>query len=342
MRLCLPLACCSMVAACGSDAPAPVASGPRLKASLVASWPTAGPARENAFSPDGKLLAASEASGSVSIRRVGDWRSVAELVHPGGATSVAFSTDGLTLFTAGYDGVVRQWDLRSRALAGEFRGAKGAIWALDVAPDGSRIVAGGEDGAIRIWNLGRRAPPLVLRGHERNVWDMQFSPDGNTLASGSFDQTARLWDTRTGHNLRVLRGHQQAVVGLAISPDGKTLATCGDDSTIRLWRMADGAPLRTIPTGNHTYKVAFSPDGRWLASGGRAFGAAGTAWHQLTGGGGRATPVHIWRVADAAPVAALPASDDVPEVRFSRDGQWLVTAGEDNRVRVWRLRPVGA
>jgi WD40 repeat protein len=338
MRLC-PLVCVSMLSACGSQVPAPATSGPRLPASLAASWTTAAPAREDAFSSDGSLLAASDASGLVSVRRAGDWRVIAEFRHPGGATSVAFAKDGRSLFTAGYDGMVRQWNLESRASAGAFRGAKGAIWALDVAPDGSQVAAAGEDGAIRIWSLGQRSPPLVLRGHERNVWDVHFSPDGKTLASGSFDRTARLWDARTGRALNVLRGHRQAVVGLAFSPDGRTLATCGDDSTIRLWRMPDGAALRTVATGNHTYKVAFSPDGRWLASGGRAHGAIGTAWHQLTGAGGSTTPIRIWRAVDWAPVAALPADDDSPEVLFSPNGQWLVSAGEDNRVRIWRLRP---
>jgi WD40 repeat protein len=314
-------------------------SGPAVRATLAASWATRGPAREDAFSRDGSLLAASDASGRISVRRVSDWTSAAEFEHPGGATAAAFSIDGKTLLTAGYDGIVRQWDIASHREAGELRGAKGAIWALDVSPDGSRVAAAGEDGMIRIWSLDERSPPLVLRGHERNVWEVEFSPDGKKLASGSFDRTTRLWDVETGRGLNILRGHQQAVVGLAFSPDGRTLATCGDDSTIRTWRLPDGEPRGVVHTGNHAYKVAFSADGKWLASGGRAHGAIGTVWHQLTGGGDKTTPVHIWRVADSALVASLPADDDTPQVVFSPDGRWLVTSGEDNRVRIWRVKP---
>lgn len=327
-------------AGCSPSGPAIVHNGPRLDASAVAVWPTSAPARQLIFSHNAHLLATSDASGLVTVRETSKWRPVARFEHHGGATSIAFSPDDSMLFSAGYDGKVRVWDLGRRALARVIPGTGITIWTLDVAPDGSRLAAGSEDGTIRIWKLNTNEPPIVLRGHERNVWEVRFSPDGKLLASGSFDNTARLWDATTGKPLRTLAGHSQAVVGLAFSPDQKILATCGDDSTIRFWRVADGAQVRRIDTGNHTYKLAFSRDGRWLASGGRAYGAIGTFFHQLTGAGGDVTPVRIWRAADGALVNELPAEDDVPNLSFSPDDRWLATSGEDNRVRLWRLRVV--
>ena len=168
---------------------------------------------------------------------------------------------------------------------------------------------------------------------------MRFSPDGQRLASGSYDDTVRLWDVNSGRALKTLKGHSQAVVGLDYSRNGKLLATGADDSTIRLWRASDGKSLRTTDNGTHVDKVAFSPDGRWLASGGHPHGTVGELWPQLTGGGGEGDAVRIWRVADGALVAALPHPDDVIFVAFSADGRWLVTSGEDNRFRLWALRP---
>jgi len=329
-----------MLAACGSSGPPLASGGPRLAATQVAVWPTEAPPRQVGFSSNGRMLAATDASGLVNVRDTAGWHVLVRLQHAGGATSVAFAPDGKSLFTAGYDGVIRVWDLASGKLIGELKGAVGPLWSLDVSPDGSRIAASGEDRVIRIWTLAQPAQPLLLRGHERNVWEVRFSPDGKQIASGSFDATARLWDAATGKQLRSLNGHTQAVVGLDFSPDGTMLATSGDDSTIRIWRTADGAPLRTTNVGNHTYKVDFSSDGQWLVSGGRAFGNAGTLWHQLTGGG-QATPIHLWRTADGALVANLAVNDDTAHVAFSPDGRWLVASGEDNRVRLWRLRVVG-
>lgn len=328
--------------ACGPSGPEPVARGPRIEASLAANWPAAAPARQTAFSRDGRLLATSDASGAIIVRETSDWKVLEQLTHPDGATSVAFSRDGTHLYSGGYDGIIREWDLGRRALARTFKGPRGTTWTIDVSPDGTKLAAAGEDAIIRVWNLDRAGTPVQLKGHKRNIWEVRFSPDGKRLASGSFDNDARLWDVETGKPLKVLAGHSQAVVGLDYSPDGKTLATGADDLTIRFWRTSDGAPLRLIENGRHVDKVAFSPDGRWLASGGHARGASGTLWHELIGGGADGDSVRLWRMTDDALVGGLSHPDDVIYVAFSRDGQWLVTAGEDNRFRLWRLRPIGS
>jgi WD40 repeat protein len=285
------------------------------------------------------LLATSDASGLITVRETSDWKIVERLSHPRGATAVTFGSDDAHLYSSGYDGTVRDWDLTRHALAGTFTGAQGTLWTIDVSPDGRRLAAAGEDMVIRIWNLGQHSAPALLKGHTRNIWDIQFSPDGNRLASGGFDSSVRLWDAGRGRPLKTLTGHSQAVVGLDYSPDGKLLATGADDSTIRFWRSSDGSALRAIDNGLHVDHVAFSPDGRWLASGGHARGMIGTLWHQLTGGGSDGPAARVWRTSDGALVAVLPHPDDVIYVAFSHDGRWLVTSGEDSRFRLWRLRP---
>ncbi|HEX8239009.1 MAG TPA: WD40 repeat domain-containing protein [Allosphingosinicella sp.] len=327
-----------LLAACGS-APQPVATGPLLKARLAARFRDSdAPGRGAAFSPDGRLLATSSASGLVVLRRMPGLGIVRRLDHPGGATALAFAPGGAWLATSGYDGTVRLWDVATGRALRSLEGARGTLWTLDVSPDGKRLAAAGEDGIIRIWNPDDGRLAARLAGHSRNIWEVRYSPDGRRLASGSFDSTVRLWDSATGAALATLTDHDEAVVGLDWSPDGRLLATGGDDSTILVRRSADGKALRRLLVGNHAYKLDFSPDSRWLANAGRARSGLGTLWHGVTGGGGAGESVRFWRVADGALVEALKMPEDVMHIGFSPDGRWLVASADDGVITLWKLR----
>ncbi len=328
------------LAACGSSEPAVTPGGPKLAATLAQVWDAGdGPGRGAIFSSDGRFLASSAAGGDVIVRRAPDWRVVKRLKHPGGATSVAFSPDSRTIYAGSYDGSVQTWDLASGKAGRALTGATGTVWTIDMSRDGKLLAAGGEDGVARVWSLSGSEPPRALRGHSRNIWEVRFAPAGTHLATASFDNSARIWDLASGKPVQTLNGHTQAIVGLDYRPDGRMLATSGDDSTIRLWRTDDGAQLRKLEGGNHVYDVAFSPDGKWLASAGRARSVIGGFWYDLTGMGGSASPVKLWRAGDGALVAALPHPTDVMYASFSPDGRYLVTSSEDSKVRLWRLAP---
>jgi WD40 repeat protein len=295
-----------------------------------------GEAREMAFLPDGRLAAAGTDGRIVLIDARG--RVAGTIVHEGGLSALALSSDGSTLASGGYDRAARLWRVADGRQVRALQGHGGTVWTLAWSPDGQFLATAGEDRLIRIWRARDGALARTLAGHELNIWSIRFSPDSRLLASGSFDRSIRLWDVASGRMVRRLAGHDQAVVSVAFSPDGRLLASGGDDSTVRLWRVADGAAVRTLTGGSdHVYAVAFSPDGRWLASGGRARSGFWTAWHQLTGQGPKGPAARLWRVADGALQATLEHSDDVMALTFSPDGRTLATASVDGSNALWRL-----
>jgi tRNA A-37 threonylcarbamoyl transferase component Bud32 len=183
-----------------------------------------------AISPDSKAIAAGSDDSMVWV-----WSSdhhgpktVCMKGHTGSVTGVVFvSTD--SLLSAGADGTVRQWELRTGKTKGTLPAGVGPLIAL--AYGGKRVAVAGNTLAVRM-PTGQFAK---LEGHDGPVLCCAFSPDGRFLVSGGLDGTVRVWSAEEATALTTFPGHTGAVRSVAFDPSGKALFSGGDDGLLQRW-----------------------------------------------------------------------------------------------------------
>ncbi|MBM4094548.1 MAG: hypothetical protein FJ276_34855, partial [Planctomycetes bacterium] len=202
-----------------------------------------------------------------------------------GPRSIAWSPGGDMLFGFCEDGF-RVWDYRSKSLLGMFP----IPWSADtmaLSPDGKILVtnaipAGGESGLhqgkVRLWEVSSRKELGELALSNNQLWPLsiELSPDGSLLAVGTMPL------------------------------DG------GINGGLELLAVESGKVLWAITPGTGAAPLAFSPDGKLLASPSSIYDAE--TGERLTDFHGQSNPT---------------------TVRWLRDGKTIVTGAGDKTLRYW-------
>jgi WD40 repeat protein len=306
------------------------------------------------FNPSGSLFitAGFDRARVWGLRR----RFVNDLRGPvGRVLAVAVDDRGRYVATASSEGIARVWRLPSGDLRSVLVGHTNPVNSVAFRPDGFSIVTTSADRTARIWQPDTGSPRAVLSGHTESVTGAAFRPDGRVVVTASSDGTARAWDPRAQPELEAFARFDTVVGRAAVSPDGRLIAVAGRNG-IRLLRWPTGTRVRHL-AGAPAADVDFSPDGRligaavgrhaavWrtrsgvlvrrLPHAGRVSGVAfsGDGRRLATSSVDRAA--RLWRL-DGRLVRVLRGHrGPLTSLAFSPDGERLVTGSTDDTARIW-------
>ncbi len=294
------------------------------------------------------------------------------ILHEGPSGAVAFSPDGKLIAWGDNLGFnIEVYDLAGRRPITTMAGHQEMVNALVFAPHSGLLVSGAGDNSVRLWDINTGREIKCLAAHRDEVRDVALSPDGQILATISADGTAMLWEMGTWQRLRSAMLNLGVLNRVAFSLDNRWLA-CGGEGGVAIWDFVKGADVSTSQIGDvnavafspvrpwlalaeqeeiaiweytnswekrvlldareETIGLAFSSDGRYLASGGQE-------------GHVRLWGTNTWEVRQILaghPAIGAPASTAprpllmVIDVAICPAGIWLASAGFGG-VRVWSL-----
>ncbi|WP_232050769.1 NB-ARC domain-containing protein [Actinoplanes sp. OR16] len=311
--------------------------------------------------PDHHHIIGTAGNGSIFVKKVRGREQPTEIVaHHGRINALAVAPDSSWFASAGADGTIRTWHLRSldeRAAESRLRFPASAI---AVAPDGSRLVYAGDASrrpiclddspadhlhvhvigarAIALHNDGRGIVAVTTDGivehwSPHGVRDrvdpvrtarsplLALGPGGRWVAAALPDGQIRLSSLEPGGTILTVHGHPGGVTAIAVPARGERLASAGADLRIRIWDAAGGVLVRQYQNTAGTVRVlAFDGDGRWLY------------------GVGDDRAVRRWDTrADARGELVSRAADDVTCLAVSPDDRWLAITTRDGSVRILDL-----
>lgn len=237
--------------------------------------------------------------------------------HRNSIYTLAPGSEPNTFFSAGADGFVVRWLLEQPDEGVMLVNAGKPVYSMLPIPERNELFIGTATGNLHIADLMLGQEKRNVELHQRGIFDVKVI--GNYLFSAGEDGKVKIWSVDTLALLQEIPVSEKSVRCLSFSPDGKLLAAGCSDQNIYLID-GNGTLTDTISEhGSSVFSVVWSPDSRYLIS------------------GGRDARLHVHEVSAAfAPIETIPAHNyHINHIAYNPKGNLFATASMDKTVKIW-------
>ncbi len=193
-----------------------------------------------------------------------------QVVFPECATAIAWASDGQRVYCGKEDGGLFTYEPDRNQVRSLRPSSTRLITSVAWSPSNELLLLGGFDCHCRLWDIEAGKQRFSVPSSPFPLTVVAWSPRGRLVAAGGRDGLVKVFDAATGKAHRTLRC-ESWVWDAAFSPDGKLIAVGLDKGFVRLWEVSSGKEIpHSSPEGQRSVSsLAWSPEGRWLALGGR-------------------------------------------------------------------------
>ena len=269
--------------------------------------------RRAIFSPDGRLLASCGEDSRVIVWDFARRKRLITLTdHTDWVGAISFSPDGKWLATGGFDKRIVVRDAASFTKVAVLDDHRGHVVGLVFSRDGRMLASVSQDSRLILWSVGgwKKVREFPAGGSQHNA--LIFSPDGKYLIAPA---PSLMLELSTGERVDTIDKNWGGVWG-AISPDGREIVSTDGMGNVTFLDLTRGKIIaRQRAHRDNGRAVAFSPDGRLIATGSEI--------------------VILWDAATKTKLVRLEHTAIVWSVEFSPDGRWLVSTHGDGSILIW-------